>query len=285
MTAYKISVAETLTWQVCAIEWLSQFFEEDPDALAFVLGGSLSAVTMQPDVWSDVDAKIILADQAVERYALSTAWLTPLGRLIGSEKHAGRVTRTLRVCLEGFQRLDLTFIAESALAELFAQNDALFHPTDVVMWSRLPDLTTRLAAAPSSPGYQDVARDEIEKLINTFWFKAALAIVKVARNDLLIGLHLALDLTRDCLVLQMIRRDQEKRTTIHRQGGWGNELVAGFSWDSQASSGEGILNLIQMSGEIFDELAAALLPDYTQRGPLLLSALESARQSTRTVSG
>jgi hypothetical protein len=115
-------------------------------------------------------------------------------------------------------------------------------------------------------------------MADEFWFKAALAIVKVARNDLLIALHLALDLARDDLALQMIRRDQAKRTTVHRTGGWGNELITRFSWNSQEGSGEEILNLISSSCEVFDELASELLPGYTQRGPLLFPKIESAKQ-------
>ena len=112
-----------------------------------------------------------------------------------------------------------------------------------------------------------------------FWFKAAVAITKVVRNDLLIGLHLALDLTRDCLVLQMIRRDREKRTKNHRIGGWGNELVARFSWDGQKCSPVKILDLITRSCETFDELALRLSPSYSQRGPLLFSIIELARDA------
>lgn len=278
MTKLKISVAEELTRQARAVVQLGRLFEKEPDARAFVLSGSLAAPGVQEDVWSDVDAKIVLADHAVDCYALSTAWLEPFGRLIGAERHANRVTRTLRVCLEGFQRFDLMFIAESALAQPSLWDHPPFHPADVVVWSRLADLAPRLAALPLPAEYQDIPCEEIEKLVDAFWFKAALAIAKVARNDLLIGLHLALDLARDNLVLQMIRRDREKRTTVHRLGGWGNELVTRFSWNGKASSGEEILDLIRVSGEIFDELAAALLSDYDQRGPLLFPSLESARQ-------
>jgi hypothetical protein len=278
MTKLKISTTEELTWQARAVEQLSRLFDEDPDTRAFVLSGSLAAPEVQEDVWSDVDAKIILADHAVDRYALSTAWLAPFGRLIGAERHASRVTKTLRVCLEGFQRFDLTFIPESAWAGPSSWERNPFHPADVVVWSRLADLATRLAALPLPTEYQDLPREEIEKMVDAFWFKAALAIAKVARNDLLIGLHLALDLARDGLVLQMIRRDRAKRTTIHRLGGWGNEIVARFTWNGQASSEEEILDFIRVSGEIFDELASTLLPGYDQRGLLLFPSLEAARQ-------
>src|SRR5687768_18119631 len=106
-------VEDTLTWQAQAVEQLSQFFVKEPDAKAFVPTGSLAAAEVQVDIWSDVDVKVILADHAVDNYYLSTAWLSPFGQLIGAERHGNSLTRTLRVCLESFQRFDLTFIAES----------------------------------------------------------------------------------------------------------------------------------------------------------------------------
>jgi hypothetical protein len=265
-------------WHTLAVERLSQLFVKEPDARAFVLSGSLAAREIQEDAWSDVDAKIILADCALDRYFMSTAWLNPFGRLVGAERHERRFAKTLRVCLESFQRFDLTFIAESALETPSLWDRNPFHPEYAVVWSNIPDLETRIASFPWAAEYQDVAREEIERMADEFWFKATQAIVKVVRNDLLIGLHLALDLVRDSLVLQMIRRDREKRTTLHRIGGWGNELVTRFSWNGQEDSAEEILNLIRLNCEVFDELASELLPDYDQRGHLLFPSIESAKQ-------
>jgi hypothetical protein len=266
------------TWHVQAVEQLSQLFMKEPEAKAFVLTGSLAAPEVQEDIWSDIDAKVILADHAVSHYYLSTAWLSPFGQLIGAERYGNNITRTLRVCLEGFQRFDLTFIAESRLRNPSLWNHNPFYPSYTIIWSRLSDLKAQIDALPLPAGYQDIPAEEIERMADEFWFKAAVAIAKVVRNDLLIALHLALDLARDSLVLQMIRRDQTKRTTIHRTGAWGNEIVTHFSWNGQEGSGEEILHLIKLSGEVFDELASALLPDYTQRGPLLFPTIEAAKQ-------
>ena len=266
------------TWHIQAVEQLGQFFDREPDAKAFVLSGSLAVADVQEDAWSDVDVKIILADYAWDHYYTSTAWLSPFGRLIGAEWHENPLAKTLRVCLEGFKRFDLTFIAESAVQNGTVWEHDLFHSSDVVLWSKLPGLETRIASLPSPVEYQDMPQEGVEGMVDAFWFKAAVAITKVVRNDLLIGLHLALDLARDSLVLQMIRRDREKQTTIHRTGDWGNELVARFAWNAQAGSGEGILNLVQLSCELFDELASEILPDYNLRSPLLLPTIESAKQ-------
>ena len=270
-------MSDVHAWQARAVEQLSQLFKDEPDGRAFVLTGSLADAKVEEDVWSDIDAEVVLADQSVDRYYLSVAWLHPFGRLIGAERHEGQFTKTLRVCLDGFRRFDLVFVPESALLNPSSWDHDLFRQPYTVVWSRLPNFEAQIASLPSSAEYQDISGAEIERMADHFWFKAAIAITKVVRNDLLIGLHLALDLTRDCLVLQMIRRDREKRTKIHRTGGWGNELVARFSWDGQECSPVKILDLISRSCETFDELALELSPSYNQRGPLLFSTIERAR--------
>jgi hypothetical protein len=265
------------TWQTHALEQLSQYFAAEPDAKAFVLTGSLSAVDITPDFWSDIDVKIILADQAIKHYYTSLAWLQPFGQLIGAERHASPSTKTLRVCLEGFQRFDLVFIPESALQPLMADDEPLFHQPCTIIWSKLPGLEKHIASSPPAIIYEDVTGTAIANMADHFWLKAAVAITKVMRNDLLIGLHLALDLARDCLVLQMLRRDQALHTTVHRIGGWGNAWVENFTWDSPGCSEVKILDLIARSCTTFDELAAMLSPDYTARWPLLSPAIARAK--------
>jgi len=266
------------SWHRQVIEQLSQLFEDDPDARAFVLYGSLADADIHEDFWSDVDAVVILAEDAVDRYTLSAAWLTPLGRLVGAERHQAALSSTLRVCLEGFRRFDLTFIAESALRSHMLWKRSPFPSARVVLWSRLPDLETLIASLPAPPQYQDSADNEIESMVDAFWFKASAAVTRVARNDLLVGLHLALGLAQDCLVLQMMRCDRAKKSTIHRSGGWGNDLAARFFLNGRDESGGAVLNLIRLCCEVFDSLAITILPGYSQRSPLLLPAIEAAEK-------
>ena len=88
-------------WQAPIVEQLSQFFQREQDARAFVLTGSLADAEIQPDRWSDIDAGIVLVDGALDRYTRSTGWLRPLGQIVGLERHEHPLGRTLRVCLEG----------------------------------------------------------------------------------------------------------------------------------------------------------------------------------------
>ncbi len=269
------------TWQERAIQQLSQHFRQTAEAQAFVLTGSLAAKDVPADAWSDVDAKVILTEEAVARYYESTAWLAPFGRIIGLERHEHPLTKTLRVCLADFRRFDLTFIAASTLQTPDVWDHNPMPPPYAILWSRRPELKEHISALPTPAPYQDAPAEQIAAMADAFYFKAAVAITKVARNDWLIGAHLALDLAQDALVLQMIRRDREKRTTVHRTGGWGNEIVERVAWGDWQSAGDGILALIQRSYEIFDELAADLDPTYPPRAPLLAPTLDAAREALK----
>jgi hypothetical protein len=264
-------------WHDPIVEQLSQFFRKEPDAKAFVLTGSLADGEIQPDRWSDIDAGIVLANGALDRYTSSSGWLRPLGQIVGLERHEHPLGRTLRVCLEGLRRLDLSFVPEPALGEPSSWIGNPFYPPFVVLWSDLPGLEMQLAALGQPAECRKPPREKTEELVDAFWLKAAVATTKVVRDDLLIGSHLAFDLARDCLVLQMMRRDRQMRTEIHRTGGWGNELAARLSWGGQGNSAEAILHLVGSSCEVFDELAPDLVPGYNRRGSLLYPSIESAR--------
>lgn len=271
-----------MTWHEQAISQLSQLLEQDSAVKALILTGSLADAEVQEDAWSDVDAKIIVSDHALEHYFPSDAWLSPLGQCFGAERYDAPLTKTHRVFLDGFRHFDLTFIPESALLDAAKWDHNPFYPSYLVRWSKLPDLETYVKLLPRPAEYQDETREVIKSMIDAFWFKAAVAITKVVRNDLLIGMHLALDLVRDCLVVQMIRRDRAKRTVIHRTGGWGNDITRRLSLGCRGQSSLKILDCVRMSCEIFDELVAELDPDYKLRGAYLYPHIETAKQRILT---
>ncbi len=262
-------------WHETAIARLSAYFSQDPAVRAVILTGSLADDAVQADFWSDVDLKVVLSDDAVDRYHAATDWLASFGRVVGLERYTAPLARTLRVCLADFRRFDFVFIPESALQGA----SLLLYPPCRVLWTRLSALAAHIAPYPVKAEYHAVTEADIERMADAFGFKAALAIAKVARNDWLIGMHLALDLARDCLVLQMLRRDREMGTTIHRSGGWGNDLVAQLVVDGANSSVPRVLDLIQWSCETFDDLALALAPAYVPRAADWLSTLDNARMT------
>ena len=104
-----------------------------------------------------------------------------------------------------------------------------------------------------------------------------LAVYKVVRNDLLIALHLAQDLIRDCSVLGMLLRDRATGTNIHKHGGTGNQLVAQLETTQKPFTPIGILDSIKASNEIFEKLTCEWSPTYQENRYLLLEWIKKAK--------
>jgi hypothetical protein len=97
-----------------------------------------------------------------------------------------------------------------------------------------------------------------------------LAVSRVARGDLLVALHLSLDLVRDCCVLAMMLRDRELGTSHHRDGAGSGQLVDELAAANRTYTPHGILSSIEQSGIVFDRLAADWDSNHQQkRGPLV----------------
>jgi len=277
-------MAMTSDWHQALVEEIGAFFEQDADARAVVVSGSVADPTVAQDVWSDVDIKVVLAEAAVGRYFPATGWLQRFGAVIGVERHDGALTKTLRVCLDNHRRLDVVLVPESSLADPSFWLYGSLQAECAIVWSRLPGLAGLLAEVPEPDRFVPASEADVLAMADPFWFQAAVAIGKVMRDDLLIGAHVALDLARTCLVLQMMRRDREKGTNVHRSGGWGNEAVE-MVWPGVAGQGSApgsdarnILDLVEKCCEAFDRLAADLAPSYAPRAELMRPAIDAARE-------
>ena len=117
-------------------------------------------------------------------------------------------------------------------------------------------------------------------MFNDFWFKATLAVTEAVSKDLLIALHLTLDLLRDCLVLRMMLRDRTEGMSQHRIGDVGNELVAQIDRSPCDYSTGGILMMIEKTSQIYENLANDWSPTYTSNAKrdYLLDWARKARQ-------
>jgi hypothetical protein len=102
----------------------------------------------------------------------------------------------------------------------------------------------------------------------------------VVRHDLLIALHLTQDLIRDCCVLEMMLRDRETGTNIHRHGGIGNPFVAELEVTQKPFTAIGILDSIAASNEVFENLACEWSTDYQEKRHLLQAWIEKAKLET-----
>ena len=265
-------------WQKNAIDRLSSLLREESGVKAVILVGSLASSTVQPDEWSDVDLKVIVADRELGRFYPSVSWLAPLGGVFAVDYIEHGSTKTIRICLDDFQRFDITFIPESSLAQARSWDDNPFAGEYEILWSRIGDLDKLLAAIPPSPPFEDTSATELDEIANRFWLKATVTVVKVMRNDLLVALHLALDLARDCLLLQMMLRDREKGTNVHREGGYGNDIVKELCTSGQEYAPCEILDVIETSCVQFDRLAAQVSHDYRQRSCPMVRWIRKARQ-------
>lgn len=264
-------------WQRIAIDDLSSLFRKDAEVKALVLTGSLANGSVEPDEWSDVDLKIVLSRPALGRYYSSSDWLESFGEVLAEDRVEHGCTKTLRVCLRPFRRLDLTFVPEPDLEDAGNWEYNPFPGPYTVVWSRIPELERHIADIPP-PAFQDGGEGELDRIQEEFWFKAMIAIAKAVRNDLLVALHLALDLVRDCLVLQMLLRDRTERTTIHRKGGWGNEIVGDLCTGCRQYSSEEILQIVETACTCFDDLAGSLSESYRPRAAQLIPAVKRAQK-------
>ncbi|MEH3077246.1 MAG: aminoglycoside 6-adenylyltransferase [Quadrisphaera sp.] len=92
---------------------------------------------------------------------------------------------------------------------------------------------------------------------------AALAVVKLARGDLLIGMHLALGVVQRCLVQAMVLRDQQLGTAHHRSGGPFNEVVERLGGLRRHPwTADGGMALVRDAAREHDDLAVQLDPSY-----------------------
>ncbi|MET9020527.1 aminoglycoside 6-adenylyltransferase [Actinopolymorpha sp. NPDC004070] len=215
------------------------------------------------DEWSDLDVGLVVSGEDPHKIAAPDwlAFLGPIWTFQCADRDGGAL---VRVVFRDGRRIDLS-----------AVDDPEVLPAD----RRRIDLTLsdadRAAHADSGP---DEA--ELPALVHQFRFTAALAVVKDARDDLLIGGHLALELPRLCLVLAMLLRDRAESTAHHRFGGAGNDV-----WDhvldlmpEQDSGRDSVLDLVDASAGLFDDLAARVWPDYVPDWSGLTVLLDRARE-------
>jgi predicted nucleotidyltransferase len=264
------------TWHIDTIRLLSQLLYADNDVIALALYGS----ALRPedlDAWSDIDALIVVRNGTMSRFFPSTDWLEPLGGIFAREQYAGSDTNTTRLCFEDLRKLDLVFATASSLREIDAWPRVPFAGGLDIRFTRDPQLTRRLEQPFPAPHYTPPPAETFETLVSSFWFRAMVAVAKVARNDLVIGLHLALGLLQDACVLAMMLRDRAEGTDVHRTGGKANETVATFADVLRPATVEGVLDLIEASGRTFDHLAGEWSTEYQTRLIALSVAVARAR--------
>jgi hypothetical protein len=109
--------------------------------------------------------------------------------------------------------------------------------------------------------------EAFQSLVNRFWFRQTQIARKVIRCDLLVAFHLCLMALEDCCVLAMLLRDRSTGTSVHNDGGMGNELVVQIQGALRNGSRERILECETSAGDVFEQFAKSWSADYKARCP------------------
>lgn len=260
----------TQLWHDNAIHEITALLQANEVVQGLVLTGSCARDDVQPDEWSDLDFTLVIKDSAYEQFFPSTDWLAHFNEIYATAQHSDAHLGVLRAFFTDGRSMDFVIIRESALSDIdnWSHNPIAYEVR--CLFSRSDALDKVLARVFDKPLFIPPTSECFEQLANTFWFKGMLAAAKVARGDLLIALHLSLDMVRDCAVLAMILRDREKGTNHHRYANIDDPIISEFETTRQVYTAKGILRSMEQSAILFDNLAARWMNDYIERrGPLL----------------
>jgi predicted nucleotidyltransferase len=251
-----------INWQESRVDELRSRLEPNQDILGLLLFGSYGKLESTHDPWSDVDLLVVAKNNEMDRFFPTVGWIAVFGDLYSYSQSSDEFKCTTRVCFENFNRIDFVITTEEKLAR---ENDwpsvPFFSGTKVLMSrSAVVDEIARQRLYPQK--FEPATEDRFLELVREFRFKSMQAVYKVVHKDLLIALHLTQDLIRDCCVLEMMLRDRETGTNIHRHGGIGNPFVSQLDVTQKPFTAIGILDSITASNEVFENLACEWSKDY-----------------------
>ena len=269
-------------WQEGILDNLIAYFEPNKDVLGLVLFGSLSKTEFNPDEWSDIDILAVVKEGKINEFFPAIEWITSFGKLYTYSQSADDFKCTTRVCFENFNRIDFVITSEGKLAEMNKWLSVPFSSAAQVIFSRSERIDEIAHQGFVENPISAATQEQFLELVRDFRFKSMLAVYKVVRKDLLIALHLAQDLVRDCSVLGMMLRDRATGTNIHKQGGLGNQIVTQLKATQQPFTSIGILDSIEASNEVFENLAHEWSDRYQESRHLLFDWIEKAKAELRS---
>jgi hypothetical protein len=268
-------------WQAAALQDLIRLLQPQEAVRALVLFGTTAQAQVPAqwlmDVWSDIDLLLVVAEGMLAQFHPAMDWLKPLGELYTWDQSSHPFASTTRVCFTDFRRVDFVITTEAGLEQVDQWPLVAFWKGTRTLFSRSPRVDRVLARTFERPKPRLIPPDEFQAMVNGFWFKGVLAVTKVMRNDLLIALHLALEMVQDCCVLGMLLRDRTEGTAHHRHGGAGNDVVAQLEATRCSYTASGILDSLEQSSAAFDELAAQWSDAYQEHRHPLQSWITFAR--------
>jgi hypothetical protein len=254
---------------------LTELLAERGEVQALVLCGSQAANVA--DEWSDLDALAVthpLDIRAAERIGHA---LSQVGRVFNAQiidHEDGHFT--LRWAYTTFERIDLMLWDAEVLD---GGPIPLTPPFRVIFNYATPDNDRLITPAPPPLPDEEYYRDSLHERTTALRDMGITALVKAVRGDLLIGLHLAIGMLRELLVLHMQLRDMQRGTTVHRTGSIEDEAVLAIP--EFPSTAEGIIDRVAYAAKHFDRLAREIDPTYKGDNGPLLAAVRVARQQLR----
>ena len=244
-------------WRDEALLQLEKIFRDDSDVVSLSLFGSTSKHDIKPDRWSDHDILLVVKDGTLDKFYPTREWLRVFGEIFGIVQNKDDIHCNVKVVFSDFKKLDFVICTE-----IQAVHELKVLTRQKIVFSKKESITELLINAPVNLGFYE--EFPFTNLFEDFWYVSFVAVSKLIRNDMLISLHLALELYRKCLELGMWMRDRETKTNIHRVGGHRNELVENMSIQLQGSSKADIVELIEQCGREFDKLAKEWSVDYKE---------------------
>lgn len=258
--------------QLEAVETLRRFLCDDARVRGMVVVGSLAYAEAVADQWSDVDLLVVVAEEDFAHFHPAIGWLGRRGVVYASEASQHGPFGIARAYFTDGLRVDVIVAPESACGEGDRWPLTSLQYGARCLFSRSAALDGLLAYAASAEAAPAREAHSLEAMSNAFRFKGMLAAGKVARGDLLVALHLTLDLVRECAALAMMLRDRRLGADHHRGGDPEDPLLPDLPAAPASHSSTAILDCIVGSAEAFSRLAARLMEGYEfESGPLLAS--------------
>ena len=265
------------TWHTGILDKLFSQLEPNENIVGMLPFGSYNKPDSHYDYWSDIDVLLVIKNDKLEKFFPTIKWVDTFGKLYTYAQSADEFKCTTRACFENFNRIDFVITTEEKLAGLDHWSSIPFSDGATILFSRSKIVDSLVRQNIHQHEFSPATEDQFLGLVRDFRFKSMLAVYKVVRNDLLIALHLAQDLIRDCSVLGMLLRDRATGTNIHKHGGMGNQLVTQLEATQKPFTAIGILDSVAESNKIFEKLACEWSPNYEENRQSLLEWIEKAK--------
>lgn len=248
---------------------IQESLSRDKNVVAAALLGSVAS--KENDEWSDLDFLLIVQEYTGFNYLDMP--------IIGQEIHIEAEHRSVHCLYENMQIIDYIFV-EAKRLEKNPQILRKFQSKPLeILFSKNSLITSLLQEIHPRPNFSPMDAKAFEEFQLRFWYQARYTLQRIIRNDLLIALHLALELFQTLLVLRMILRDRELGTNYHRTGGEANHYVQELAIKAQKYDAHAILDLIAEIVSEFDNLASELHPEYQSKKVAMLAFIEKVREA------